>query len=283
MKSTIAVVQLDAAVGNIEANLEKHVRFVKDAIARKADIVVFPELSLTGYSVKDLNWDLAINVNNPKILRPLMTLSKKITIIAGGVEEGANFGMYNSAFVFENGAVVTAHRKIYLPTYGMFEELRYFSPGSSVRSFTSKHGKLGILVCEDMWHLALPYILAHDGAPIIIGMAASPARIAGSSENFPGAAVNLEHHKTYARLLSTFVVFSNRVGIEDGVTFWGGSNVIAPSGEIVASAPLFEESLITAVIDDNEVRRARRFSRHFVDDSPLFTAEQLQDALRRQS
>ncbi|MCX6136533.1 MAG: hypothetical protein NTV54_03445, partial [Ignavibacteriales bacterium] len=220
-------------------------------------------------------------LNHAPILQPLIDLSRHITIIAGGVEEGENFGMYNAAFVFENGVVTSAHRKLYLPTYGMFEELRYFSPGTSVKSYASKQGKLGILVCEDMWHIALPYILAHDGAPVIIGMAASPARIAGPADQFPGAAVNLEHHKTYARLLSTYVVFSNRVGIEDGVSFWGGSNIIAPSGDVIAAAPLFEEALITAVIDENEVRRSRRFSRHFVDDSALFASEQLQAALRR--
>jgi predicted amidohydrolase len=283
MNYTIAIAQVDSIVGDLEANVVHHVEFVKDAIARKADVVVFPELSLTGYTVRDLNWDLAVNLVSPAVFNPLLALSKRITIIAGGIEEGDNFALYNAAFVFENGRITSAHRKIYPPTYGMFEELRYFSPGNAVQSYESRHGKIGVLVCEDLWHLSLPYILAHDGANIIAALAASPTRVAGGQEELQNARVNLEHHKTYARLLSTYLVFANRVGIEDGVTFWGGSGVIAPSGEVVCSAKLFAEDLIVAPIDENEVRRARRLSRHFVDDSPAFTIEQLTNALRRNS
>jgi predicted amidohydrolase len=226
--------------------------------------------------VRDLNWDVAINVDEPAVLSELLKLSRSITIIAGGVEERKNFGLYNSAFVLEDGKLYSGHRKIYPPTYGMFEEMRYFSQGSDVRNFNSKHGKLGILICEDLWHLSLPYILASDGADVLITIAASPTRISGSSENLPSATINSEHHKAYARLLSSYVVFCNRVGIEDGVNFWGGSEVVDPSGEIIASAKLFDEDLIYADLLEDAVRRARRLSRHFVDESIEFTIEQLQ-------
>ena len=277
MKFTIAVAQIDAAVGNLEKNIRRHVIFTKKAIKRKADLVVFPELSLTGYSVRDLNWELAINPNEPARFKELLALSKAITIIAGGIEESESFGIYNAAFVFEDGKMHSVHRKVYPPTYGMFEEMRYFNQGQSVRSFASKQGTLGVLICEDLWHLSLPYILAHEGAKIIIGLAASPTRIAGDSENLPNAVVNSEHHKTYARLLSSYLVFSNRVGVEDGINFWGGSEIVDPSGEIIAAAKLFDEDLIVADVDDRKVQRARRFSRHFVDDSFLFTLRQLQE------
>ena len=167
MRIKIAVAQVDAAVGNIERNIERHIASVKKAVAKKADVIVFPELSLTGYSVRDLNWDVAINVAEPAVLSGLLKLSRSITIIAGGVEERKNFGLYNSAFVLEDGKLFSGHRKIYPPTYGMFEEMRYFSQGSDVRNFNSKHGKLGILICEDLWHLSLPYILASDGADVL--------------------------------------------------------------------------------------------------------------------
>jgi predicted amidohydrolase len=219
---------------------------------------------------------MAINVDEPAVLSELLKLSRSITIIAGGVEERKNFGLYNSAFVLEDGKLYSGHRKIYPPTYGMFEEMRYFSQGSDVRNFNSKHGKLGILICEDLWHLSLPYILASDGADVLITIAASPTRISGSSENLPSATINSEHHKAYARLLSSYVVFCNRVGIEDGVNFWGGSEVVDPSGEIIASAKLFDEDLIYADLHEDAVRRARRLSRHFVDESIEFTIEQLQ-------
>lgn len=281
MSYTIAVAQTDPAVGNLEKNIRQHVAFVKGAIAKKAKVVIFPELSLTGYSVKDLNWDLALRAEKQPAFRELLELSKRITIIAGAVEESKEFGIYNSAFVFENGAVHSAHRKNYPPTYGMFEELRYFSAGTDLRAFPSKVGKLGILICEDMWHLPLPYLLAKDGAEVIISLTASPTRVTGSSEELSAARVNHEQHRSYARLLSTYVVFANRVGIEDGVSFWGGSQIVGPGGDPVAQAQLFEEDLITATIDPNEIRRARRFSRHFIDDAPQYTLHQLNNVLNR--
>ncbi len=283
MKYSIAVAQIDSTVGNVEKNVKHHIEYVKKAIAKKADVVVFPELSLTGYSIKDMNWDIALRAEPNKYFSEFLKLSKQITIIVGAVEEAANYGIYNSAFVFEDNNVHSAHKKNYPPTYGMFEEMRYFSQGKDVRVFNSKFGKLGILICEDMWHISLPYILAHDGADIIISLTASPTRLSGTSEELTSAAVNHEQHRAYARLLSTYIVFANRVGIEDGINFWGGSQIVAPSGDAVATAKLFEEDLIVANIDQNEIRRARRFSRHFIDDSAEFTLQQLKNSLNRNS
>jgi predicted amidohydrolase len=281
MNYTIAIAQIDSTVGHLEKNITHHLEYVKKAIAKKASIVVFPELSLTGYSVKDLNWDLALRAEPLKLFSELLKLSKQITIILGAVEESIEYGIYNSAFVFEDGNIHSAHRKIYPPTYGMFEEMRYFSQGNDLRVFNSKFGKLGILICEDMWHMSLPYILAHDGAEVIISLTASPTRLSGSSEILSAASVNHEQHRAYARLLSTYIVFANRVGVEDGINFWGGSQVVAPNGEAVVTAKLFEEDLIVAHVDENEIRRARRFSRHFIDDSSDFTIHQLKNSLKR--
>lgn len=281
MTCTIAVAQIDSAVGNIPKNISHHLSFIKKAIAKKANLIVFPELSLTGYSVKDLNWDIALRAEPQKIFSEFLKLSKSITIIVGAVEEAENFGIYNSAFLFEDGKIHSAHKKIYPPTYGMFEEMRYFNQGKDVRVFESKYGNLGILICEDMWHASLPYILAHDGADVIISLTASPTRLSGASEKLTVAEVNHEQHRAYARLLSTYVVFANRVGFEDGINFWGGSQIVDPSGVPIATAKLFEEDMIYAKVDENSTRRARRFSRHFVDDSPEFTIEQLKKSLKR--
>ncbi len=283
MKYSIAVAQIDSIVGDLEKNIKHHIEFVKKAITKKADIIVFPELSLTGYSVKDLNWDIALRAEPNKYFTEFLKLSNRITIIVGAVEEAVNFGIYNSAFLFEDNKVHSAHKKNYPPTYGMFEEMRYFSQGKDVRVFDSKFGKLGILICEDMWHISLPYILAHDGADVIISLTASPTRLSGTSDLLTSATVNHEQHRVYARLLSTYIVFANRVGLEDGVNFWGGSQIVAPSGDSVATAKLFDEDLIIAKVDPNEIRRARRFSRHFIDDSPEFTLQQLKNSLNRNS
>ena len=277
MNLTIAVAQIDCVLGDIEKNVATHLEAVEKARLGGAQLVVFPELSLTGYSVKDMNWDLSLNLGtSPPVLKPLVDASRGVSILAGGIEEDEDFRLYNAAFLFEDGRISSAHRKVYPPTYGMFEEMRYFSKGSSVRPVESKHGKLGVLVCEDLWHISLPYLLAQDGAGVIIALVASPTRIGGNDPELSNAKVNMENHKSYARLLTTYMVFCNRVGYEDGVNFWGGSSVIGPDGEVAAVAKYFDSDMIFALIDEHEVRRARRFSRHFLDEEADLVLRELQ-------
>jgi NAD+ synthase (glutamine-hydrolysing) len=275
MKFKLAVAQIDAAVGNIESNLGHHLEVVEKAKRDGAQIVVFPELSLTGYTLRDLAWEVALNPFTDLRLAPLREASKSVTIVLGLVESADNHGIYNSAVFLEDGFVKHVHRKVYLPTYGMFEEGRYFSQGREVAAFDSKHGRFGLLVCEDLWHISLPYLLALDGAEVIFSLTASPSRIAPGTSDMDAARVNHEHHRTYARLLSSYLVFSNRVGYEDGVNFWGGSAVISPGGVMVSTAKLFEQDLILAEIDSLEVQRARRFSRHFLDENPSMVEQSL--------
>jgi predicted amidohydrolase len=274
--STIALAQIAPFLGDIKRNVELHVTVCERAIERGATAIIFPELSLTGYTLRDLNFECALRMD-AEVLAPLKKLSKRITIVAGAVEADARGAVYNSALLFENGEVKHTHRKVYPPTYGIFEEGRYFSTGSSADSFASdRMGHIGLLVCEDLWHPALPYIQALNGAQVIITIAASPTRLdsgeaaaqSGVPENYT---INREHHAAYARLLGCYVVFVNRVGVEDGVNFWGGSEVVAPSGETVALAKFFEEDLVIAAIDPTHVRQARQRSRHFLDDDPLLT------------
>ncbi len=286
MKFTLALAQVDNVLGDVKRNVKKHLEFIGRARDGGADLVVFPELSLTGYSIKDSNWDVTIRLPREGTeeadrspLRELIEASTGISVILGCVEESEEFGIHNSAFLFERGKVRSVHRKVYPPTYGMFEEMRYFTPGSSVRAFDAGVGRLGALICEDLWHLPLPYLLAKEGAQAIVGIAASPTRLAGEGERIANARVNTEQHKAYARLLSSYMVFCNRVGVEDGVNFWGGSEVVSPDGEVAVQAKLFEEDLVFATIDDNEVRRARRLSRHFLDDDPRLVALELRRIL----
>ncbi len=277
MKFKLALAQIDPVLGNLKRNIEKHVAFAERAQSAGADLVVFPELSLTGYSIKDMNWELAVNLErDTTVLQPLLDLSSSISILLGAVEESSTFAIFNSAFFFEDGRVSSVHRKTYPPTYGMFEEMRYFNSGDSVRAFDSKHGRLGVLICEDLWHISLPYLLAEDGANVILALVASPTRLGGNEQELQTARVNSENHKAYARLLTTYLAFCNRTGYEDGVNFWGGSSVVGPDGETDISAKLFDEDLIVSTIDDAEVRRARRFSRHFLDDRVELVAAELE-------
>ncbi|MCX7878902.1 MAG: acyltransferase [Ignavibacteria bacterium] len=271
-KFRVSLAQISPKLGDVDYNLKKHINYINRALKKKSDIIIFPELSLTGYSVKDLNHDLAINPYKSPLLKPLREKSKDITIVCGGIEEDENFGMYNSAFYIEDGKVKFTHRKIYPPDYGLFEEMRYFSKGKSIDVHDTRFGKIGILICEDLWHISLPLLLALQGAKVIFTLVASPTRLAidSVSEVPKNYIINSEHHKTYSRLLSLYLVFCNRVGYEDGINFWGGSEVTDPFGNVDKVAKFFDEDLITSVINPDSVRRARHLARHFLDEDINF-------------
>jgi predicted amidohydrolase len=268
----IALAQINPVLGDFDKNIKKHLNFCDRAIKKNADLVVFPELSLTGYSVKDLNFDLAVNLKTNKLLKPLEDKSRKISIICGGIEEDDNYGIFNTAFYIESGKCKFTHRKIYPPDYGMFEEMRYFSKGKCTDVCDTKFGKLGIMVCEDMWHLSIPLLQALKGAKVLVTIAASPTRLDlnTDSKKIKNYEINSEHHKSYARLLSSYIVFCNRVGFEDGVNFWGGSEIVDPFGNVVKLAKFFDEDMIIADINFNTIRRARHQARHFVDEDINF-------------
>ena len=299
MKFTLALAQIDNVLGDLKKNTQKHIEYIRRARDGGADLVVFPELSLTGYSVKDSSTDLALRLSGlqdarrrdsmrsrdpgrgprhraaENVLKGIVRESGDISIIMGCIEESADFGIYNSALFIEKRTVASVHRKVYPPTYGMFEEMRYFNSGKRAGAFDTALGRMGVLICADLWHLPLPYLLARDGAQVIIGIAASPTRLSGEAEGLENARINSEQHRAFARLLSTYVVFCNRVGLEDGVNFWGGSEAVGPGGEVLVQAKYFEEDLVFVTIDDNELRRARRFSRHFLDDDPGLVLSEL--------
>lgn len=280
MNFRIALAQIDAKVGDLRANIEHHLAFMERARKKGAKLAVFPELSLTGYSLKDLAWDIAQPVGQPNFLKELRKPSRKISVVVGFVESAPNHGIYNSAAFLEDGEVKWVHRKVYPPTYGMFEEGRYFGAGTEVRAFDSKWGRFGMLICEDLWHMSLPYTLALDGAELILCPTASPTRIAGASPDLAAMSVNHEHHRTYARLLGSYMAFANRVGFEDGVNFWGGSALTAPDGTMTAKGAVMEEDLVIGEVKSAEVERARRFSRHFLDERPEIVVRALRRILR---
>ncbi len=141
----IAVAQTNSRLGNYDKNLENHLRFCSEAIKYKSDIIVFPELSLTGYSLKDINFDIAVNLKNTSKLEKLLKISEKIDIICGFVEEDDNFKVFNSSLYLSGHKILHYHRKIYPPTYGIFEESRYFSKGRDCNSFETNNGKVRII------------------------------------------------------------------------------------------------------------------------------------------
>jgi predicted amidohydrolase len=275
-KFNLAIGQIKPKLGDLKSNLERHIEIANQAKNGGAHLILFPELSLTGYSVRDLNAEIALELGD-KFFDPLKLLSKEISIALGAIIKDENGGIRNSLIYFEDGTVKHVHYKVYLPTYGIFEEQRYFLPGKEVSAFETKFGKLGLLICEDLWHVSLPYILAVQGAKFILASAASPTRLSGGAEEHSGYLANSEQHKSFARLLSIHLAFANRVGFEDGVNFWGGSEVVSPHGEIVSRAKLFDEDVIYSEIDLAEVERARLFARHFLDENPELLAAHLKE------
>lgn len=273
MDFSVALLQIKPKLGRVADNLALIQEQVEQAIAQKADLAVLPELALTGYFLKDLVPEVAIGLDSPEIAA-LKELSKRICIAVGFVEVTADFQFYNSAVWFEDGELRHLHRKVYLPTYGLFDEQRYLGRGDRFRAFDTKFGRVGLLVCEDMWHLSAPYLLAMDGATTLVCLSSSPGR--GVDEAELGTATAWRNLTTStARFLTCRVVYVNRVGYEDGVGFWGGSHVVAPSGEVIAAAPEFDPAILQVSLADAELRRERISSPLVRDENLCITLREL--------
>jgi predicted amidohydrolase len=253
---SVALAQIDPALGDRGRNLERHREWVKRAAGAGARLLVFPELSLTGYFLKDLVPESAIQLDS-KEMRDLAALSAELDVVLGTVIESPDHRYFNASLYFSQGELVHVHRKVYLPTYGMFDEQRYFAPGDRFRSFATPFGRAGILVCEDIWHLPSAYILSLQGVDMIICPSSSPGRGITTDERLGTAESYRLVCRTYAQFLTTFFLYCNRVGFEDGANFWGGSMVIGPNGDIIAQHEDAEEALVLATIDLADVRRER--------------------------
>jgi predicted amidohydrolase len=281
-KAKIALAQMAPALGDVARNLALHEKLAREAASHGAQLVLFPELSLTGYFVKDLVSSVALRRDSPE-LRPLLALSHEVGLAVGLVEEGANHRFYNAAMYLEGGAIRHLHRKIYLPTYGIFDEQRYFAAGDRVRAFDTALGRAALLLCEDMWHPSLPYLAAHDGADLILCGSSSPARGLAADGRFVNAAAWETTNRSYAGLFTVYVAYAGRVGYEDGACFWGGSEVIGPSGEPVSKAPYLDEAICYAELDPGALRRARLANPLLRDERLDLTLRELDDLVRRRT
>jgi predicted amidohydrolase len=252
----VALAQIDPVLGDLERNLVLHEQMLAEARRHQADLVVFPELSLTGYYLRDLVADVARPAECHELQR-LAAAAGTMAVVVGFVEHDAHGDLFNSAAFLEDGAVRHVHRKVYLPTYGLFDEQRYFAAGHRVRAFDSRRlGRIGVVVCEDFWHLSVATILQAERVDWLLCLANSPAR--GVREAEVRTASTYRHiGQTYAQLLGAHVAVCNRAGVEEGLCFWGGSFLVAPDGEIAAAAPPLDAHLLVVDVDANAPRRAR--------------------------
>jgi NAD+ synthase (glutamine-hydrolysing) len=258
MELHLALAQISNSLGALKPNLDKHLRYIRQARKQGADLVLFPELSLTGYVLQDLASAVACRpTERDPIFGELIAASKDIDVGVGFVEEDERNRFYISAAYLSRRKVQHVHRKVYLPTYGLFDEGRFFAWGDHVRAFDTRFGRAGLLICEDFWHASPPYLLWLDGADVLLFMSASPGRGLGGGSTLESAWWVEQVNQSYANLFTSFVAHTNKVGFEDGLNFWGGSAVYDPNGDVLKHAPLHEESLTLAEIDLNQLHRTR--------------------------
>jgi len=258
MQLKIALAQIDCRLADLEANLQTHREMAAAAIREGAQIIVFPELGLTGYHLQERVADVALP-ENAKLLEPLRERSREIDILMGLVLESPDHRMYNSALYFSGGKVLHRHDKVYLPTYGLFEEGKFFARGERLRAFDNAFTRCGILICEENWHPAAANLLWLDGAKVFFSIHCSSAKsiapLSLEPSTSPGACRLLSQF--YARLFGAYFIFVNRAGNEGPFNFWGGSQIINPSGEAEATAKIGAPDLLIHTLDPEKIRAAR--------------------------
>lgn len=282
MHIKIGLAQIYPKLGDVPHNLEKHLDYIERAKAEAVDILVFPELSLTGYQLEDLVPEVGIAANpDDPVFRQMLNASHSIDIMFGFVERDTRNRYYIAAAYLAGGECLHIHRKVYLPTYAMFDEGRHFDAGEHIRAFNTRFGRVGMLICEDFWHMSPPYVLWMDGADILLLQSASPSRGLDATDRLSGSRWVELVNQSYGSLFTNYVIHCNRVGFEDGKNFWGGSSVVDPNGEFLVSGHYFEEALIVQSIDLNQLNRTRARLPLLRDERPDVLHRELRRILHR--
>ncbi len=263
-KINIAVAQINCKVGDKKHNIDLMKKHAKKAREKGADLLVFPELSLTGYLTRDLTYNLAEKIPGPSV-NSLEQVARKenLHMIFGMLEhsEKARGVIYNVAVLLGPRGLIGKYRKAQLPTHSVFEEKRYFRPGYQLPVFETDIGRVGLTICYDIFFPEISRLLRLKGAQLIICISASPAVRRKFFEVFTAARA-MEN--------TVFLAYTNLVGIEDGLQFWGGSRIIAPSGHIIAQAKYDEEDLVTGEVDYSDLKRIETFVPTLRDLRPEF-------------
>ncbi len=250
----VELCQINTVLGDIDKNLKKIEFYIEKAKNDECDMVVFPELALTGYNLRDLVYDVSLDVNDA-FLDILKEQSKNIDIVLGYSQNDKNY-FFNSALYLSEGKIKLNYKKNYLPDYGMFEEGRYFSSGKSIETVDTKFGRVTILICEDMFHISAQNEALVNSTDILIVLSASPFWSDSRSikpELWKSVCSN------FAQLSGSYLFFNNRAGFEDGVGFFGNSFFLSPFGKIIKEAKMFKEEAIMCDIDLNNLKRAKSF------------------------
>ncbi len=276
----VALAQTAPRLGDLQYNLKLHQNTAAKAKKENVDLLIFPELSLTGYTLKDLTQDIAIDPQKDSVFDSLKALSDGMSLVFGFVEEGEDGLIYNSSAFLSQGKTLHIHRKVYLPTYGMFEEGKFFAQGKNFRTFSTPFGKAGMMICYDFLHYGASYLLFAGGSGINIITSAAPGRGITENQSFATSAMWELMGKTISRFSSTFVLYCNRVGLEDGKVFAGGSFIYNPGGNLIAQASYVDEDFLVADIDLEEIKTFRKKWPYKRDDKPEIILEALKRVVK---
>ncbi len=252
-KIRLALAQLASKRENKEENIEKIIEITVKAKNQNADLVIFPELFLTGYVVRDQIYELAETVPGPASQR-IERIAKQtgMHIIFGMPElsEKTRATVYNTSVFIGPDGLIGKYRKMYLPNHSVFEEKRHFRPGYKAAAFDTPIGKIGLCICYDIFFPEVTRLTRLLGSQLIVCISASPA-VRRSYFEILTAARALEN--------TAFLAYVNLVGVEDGLQFWGGSRLVGPTGDLIANAKYDEEDFVICDVNYGDIRPAEAF------------------------
>jgi predicted amidohydrolase len=252
-KFKIALAQISCQRADKKKNMEKMEKLVAEAAKKNAALIIFPELSLTGYVVRDEIYDLAETIPGPST-RAMERVAKKTgTYVVFGMpelSEKTKATIYNSAVLVGPEGFVGKYRKMHLPTHSVFEEKRYFRPGYEAVALTTSLGKIGLIICYDIFFPEVSRLTRLKGAQLIVCISASPAVRKTFFEALTAARA-MEN--------AAFLAYVNLVGIEDGLQFWGGSRLVGPNGKVLIQAKYDKEDFVICDINYGDIKPVETF------------------------
>ncbi|MEM3695358.1 MAG: carbon-nitrogen hydrolase family protein [Candidatus Bathyarchaeia archaeon] len=270
----VALAQINCYRADKEKNMRKMEKVITKVAKEKVDLIIFPELSLTGYVVRDEIYNLAETIPGPST-EAMGKIAKKtgIYVVFGMPElsEKAKATIYNSAVLVGPEGFVGKYRKMHLPTHSVFEEKRYFRPGYEAVALATKLGKIGLIICYDIFFPELCRLARLKGAQLIVCISASPAVRKAFFETL-----------TVARAMenAVFLAYVNLVGIEDGLQFWGGSRLVGPHGKVLIQARYDEEDLVICDVNYSDIKPVEVFVPTLKDLRPELFGELMESAKR---
>lgn len=300
----VSICQTDPVLLDLKANLEEVLDHIGKQKEKGADLIVFPELALTGYFVGLSYHTVALRMDSPQI-KKLVAATKGTAAVIGFIEESQSMNFYNSALVAVDGECLFAYRKLNLPNYGVFEERKFFAGGKRIRVFRLQDFNVAVFICNDLWHPSLPYLGVTQKADMFISIFNSSQGSMGDEFS------NIESweiiNKFYSRVFGIYNICANRVGeespeerrqhrrdkkaiksapenfllplIKKKYRFWGGSSIINPFGQEIYKARQYDPDVIMGGVAKDFIRRKKILLPYLRNDDPYFTQRELNRVL----